>query len=203
MRSPELLELAVSPWSAKVKLSKVIVTAVRLRSKQYLQARLALRHCAVQYRTTQFLPGLGEWWIRVRLHKLRGRISAPILFLPVGGANVTGASCLNVHKPPKNTGACSCKHSLTQFVLLDRTGRHIVHVLSGSAVCSHIGHVATTVHASDSMSMCSCCSAQYHVGFEQHMQGQWRIRLPLRSGQTSKTVGKMKIFFHLNWQVRS
>ena len=93
MGCAELLELDASPWTTKVTVQISNSCKVQWprpdRDPNLLQARLALRHRGVQYRTTQYLPGLGEWWVRLRLRKWWGRISAPILFLPTGGTYLT------------------------------------------------------------------------------------------------------------------
>jgi glutathione S-transferase len=59
-----LHHLPYSPWSIK--------------------ARCALRHHALAVHEREYIPVLGEPALRVRLRKLRGRVTVPVLFTPDG-----------------------------------------------------------------------------------------------------------------------
>ena len=50
------------------------------------QARWALHHHEVLYHRTDYMPGIGELWLRWRLRKWSGRVSVPVLFATSGMA---------------------------------------------------------------------------------------------------------------------
>ncbi|KAG2494925.1 hypothetical protein HYH03_006860 [Edaphochlamys debaryana] len=62
---PELVSIAISAWS--------------------LKARFALKHHGVKYRTTPYVPGVGELALRWRLGIWRKKVSVPVLFTPHDG----------------------------------------------------------------------------------------------------------------------
>lgn len=46
-----------------------------------VQARFALKHHGVEYKTTPYLPVLGDLMLRWRLGQWSGRVTVPVLFL--------------------------------------------------------------------------------------------------------------------------
>lgn len=50
-----------------------------------LQARFALKHHAIKYRTTPYLPLIGELKLRLRLWEWNRKITVPVMFTPKDG----------------------------------------------------------------------------------------------------------------------
>ncbi|KXZ55791.1 hypothetical protein GPECTOR_2g1341 [Gonium pectorale] len=62
---PELVSLSISAWS--------------------LKARFALKHHAIKYRTTPYMPLISELTLRLRLWEWRRKLTVPIMFTPSDG----------------------------------------------------------------------------------------------------------------------
>ncbi|PNH03695.1 hypothetical protein TSOC_010212 [Tetrabaena socialis] len=62
---PELVSLSISAWS--------------------LKARFALKHHAIKYRTTPYMPLFGEVMLRLRLGEWRRKVTVPVMFTPADG----------------------------------------------------------------------------------------------------------------------
>jgi glutathione S-transferase len=56
------------------------------------RARWALDHCGIRYRYREYLPGVGEPLLRLRLRRVRGLVQVPVLF--VDGAAVAGSQAI-------------------------------------------------------------------------------------------------------------
>ncbi len=67
MPKPTLVALPYSPWSEK--------------------ARWALDHHHVGYREVNYVPMLGEPWLRIASRKFTGRVSVPVLITPHGSVH--------------------------------------------------------------------------------------------------------------------
>lgn len=62
---PELVSLSVSAWS--------------------LKARFALKYHAIRYRTTPYMPLIGEFTLRLRLWEWKRKLTVPVMFTPKDG----------------------------------------------------------------------------------------------------------------------
>ncbi|HEX5660343.1 MAG TPA: glutathione S-transferase N-terminal domain-containing protein, partial [Polyangiales bacterium] len=78
-----LLGLHYSPWTVR--------------------ARWALDHCGIRYRYTEYLPGVGEPLLRLRMRRLRGLVQVPVLF--VDGAMVAGSHAIARYAAERVGGA--------------------------------------------------------------------------------------------------
>jgi glutathione S-transferase len=56
------------------------------------RARWALDHCGIRYQYSEFLPGVGEPWLRLRMRRFRGLAQVPVLF--ADGAVVAGSQAI-------------------------------------------------------------------------------------------------------------
>jgi glutathione S-transferase len=56
------------------------------------RARWALDHCGIRYQYSEYLPGVGEPLLRLRMRRLRGLVQVPVLF--ADGAVVAGSDAI-------------------------------------------------------------------------------------------------------------
>jgi hypothetical protein len=66
-----------------------------------LQARWALKHYGISYKTTPYTPVLGALWLRLKTGKWRGRITTPVFFTHTDGSDpvLLNSPCLNALTP--------------------------------------------------------------------------------------------------------